>query len=66
MTTLKTVTEYNAEVKARREAMSKSGIQCPACEKSELRWSDENWLMSIPPKRNVVCPRCKWRGSVDA
>ena len=62
---LLTIDAYNQQVKIRREAAAKSGIECPTCEKSELHWGDQNF-MSLPPKRAVFCPRCNWRGAVGA
>lgn len=62
---LMTIERYNAAVKARREAAAKTGIECPACEKAELHWGNQDFL-SMPPKRAVLCPRCDWHGSVDA
>lgn len=63
---LKTIEEYNDERQQAREEMSKTGILCPECEASELRWLDNNCFTSYPPRRAVKCHRCHWAGTVEA
>lgn len=63
MAELITVDDYNAAVRARRDAAKWSGILCPACKALELQWGME-MTMSMPPKRAVMCV-CGWRGYVD-
>jgi len=38
-----------------------NGIECPECG-YELNDLDNATLTSNPPKKNVGCPACKWRG----
>ena len=38
-----------------------NGIECPLC-KNELQDLDSLILCSIPPKRNVGCSKCSYRG----
>lgn len=62
---MKTLIEHNTEALAITEALSrianKAGVSCPGCE-AELNYVGENTLTSIPPKRLVMCPECRFSG----
>lgn len=63
--TLKTLDQHNAE---RLEAIRRTnephpnGIACPVCNAELWDSSPLDLLVSNPPKKNVHCPNCEYRG----
>lgn len=65
---MQTLDEFNAE---RREAYRierehvnpcPNGIECPKCETELWDSSPIKLLTSLPPKKNVHCPKCGYMG----
>ncbi len=42
-----------------------TGVACPSCPDRELQYADDLTLASLPPRRNVVCPRCGTRTTIS-
>lgn len=64
MRKLKTLEEHDAESIRGYASVGLprfNGIECPKC-KSELVDSDNFVLTSNPPKKNISCPKCCYRG----
>jgi len=68
MSKLKTLEEWNNERFQEHKDKSEeirypkpNGIECPQC-KGELSDTDSCMLMSSPPKKNVLCEQCSYRG----
>ena len=62
--TLKSIEEHNAERSQKLDLSS--GAACPMCG-WELHYLDSHRLLpTIPRKRSVSCPHCRWRGSILA
>lgn len=69
MSGLKSLDEFNAN---RREAYRRmdeeldrgcpNGIACPDCGAELFDTSPNCTLMSNPPKKDIHCPECKYRG----
>ena len=38
-------------------------VRCPKCG-ALLSFMDDNLLLSMPPKMNVLCQKCGWKGRV--
>lgn len=60
---MKTLDEYNAQIRALHEMLAKKGadVACPKCG-AEMIYSTQTVAASNPPKRHVVCPKCKHSG----
>lgn len=62
---LKTVEEYNQEIRQARVDTAKTGIACPTC-REELFHTYE-WDWSKPEtKTGVMCQKCGYTGQVEA
>jgi DNA-directed RNA polymerase subunit RPC12/RpoP len=59
---MKTLSQYNEEYKIRfnRENENNIGIACDTCG-NELK-GEKSLLMSNPPRQNIRCPNCGWKG----
>ena len=61
---MKTLEEYNAEMRERYKANDSTGIQCPQCG-DELKLTEPGVvLLSYPPQKKVHCNTCKYKNSI--
>lgn len=40
-----------------------AGVICPKCKQQEMIFPDNLILESLPPQRNVKCPKCGYFGT---
>jgi hypothetical protein len=61
---MKTLNEYNkdrrTEIKLAQQTPKKAGVLCECG--TELVYSSESVLTSLPPQMSVHCPSCGFRG----
>lgn len=63
---LKTLEEHNKEriaVHKQRNSIHFNGIACPKCGEELIDSNPGETLLSSPPKKNINCPNCGYRGT---
>ena len=62
---MKTLEEYEADKRKIKESNG-TGIQCPACGDELVLSNPDVILLSLPARKAVHCPTCKYKNTITA